>query len=339
MVASKVGVVWQNANAVIFVFVGDVAGFLNIVLAQKWRKCAKVDCTAIFPDGCAYCACRLVFEHGYILAHKTFCGKLFNACFFEHNLSMAKSFVSRLLNTFFSTLGLALLLFALFRHYFAFRPALLLALIAAVVVWLIFSWIFAFGRKKWGLAAGEKQKMEDVAQALYLADQRAVLAFFEMAAKRKFEVAKQENGWIVCDGVAFCPIFCKKVVDVFLVRQALEHKPKQVSKLSILCIDAEAECESLGAMICKKEKVFAFLKSVNIFPKTKVVTKKRQHKLIRNIFARKNFFRYLFLAFVFSFSTLFVPYKKLYIVFTGIVVFLGFCCLIFGKKKTEESAF
>jgi len=247
---------------------------------------------------------------------------------------MKPSFVSKMLNTFIVAGALAILCFATMRHYFDAKTALVLGVLFAFMLSVGFSFLAAKRRRRFGLKQAEVEHLQKVAKTLLCYPKQVVDEFFLKVVQKNYPTAVLENGWIETEKQQILCLFEKKKIDAPELSRLLRNAPCKEKQKIVFCIEFEPDCSSLGAKLLCAPEVYQFLKKHKIFPKVEAATTRRKLHL-PNFFDRSKVLKYISLAVLFYFASLFVLYKNLYLFFAVISLLLAFFSL-FAKKKKEE---
>ena len=247
---------------------------------------------------------------------------------------MKPSFVSKLINTFIITGALAILCFAIMRRYFSAKEALILGTTIAFMLSVGISFLATKSRKKFGLKQAEVEHLQKVAKTLLCYPKQVVDEFFLRVIKKSQPNAKLQNGWIETEKQQILCLFEKSKVDAPQLARLLKSAPNSGKQKIVFGIEFETDCAALNVKLFPAPKVYQILKQNKVFPKVEVSSTKRKLHL-PHFFDRSKVLRYISLAVIFYFASLFVLYKSLYLFFAILSLLLAFFSL-FAKKPKEE---
>ena len=246
---------------------------------------------------------------------------------------MKPSFVSKMLNTFIATGALAILCFAIMRHYYDAKTALVLGVALSFMLSVGISFLAAKRRRRFGLRAAEVEHLTKVAKTLLLFPKQVVDEFFLRVIKKTSPTAVLNDGWIETGKQQILCLFDKKRTDTPKLARLLRSAPNSGKQKVVFGIEFEPDCASLGAKLLTAPEVYQIMKQNKIFPKVEGATTKRKLH-VPHFFDRSKVLRYISLAVLFYFASLFVLYKNLYLFFAIISLLLAFFSL-FAKKPKE----
>ena len=247
---------------------------------------------------------------------------------------MKPSFVSKLLNTFITTGALAILCFAIMRRYFSAKEALILGTTIAFMLSVGITFLVNKRKKKFGLKQAEVEHLQKVAKTLLCYPKQVVDEFFLRVIKKSQPNAKLQNGWIETEKQQILCLFEKSKVDAPELARSLKSAPNKEKQKVAFGIEFEPDCSTLEAKLLPAPKVYQILIQNKTFPKVNAAATKRKLHL-PHFFDRSKVLRYISLAVIFYFASLFVLYKNLYLFFALISLILAFFSL-FAKKPKEE---
>ena len=146
--------------------------------------------------------------------------------------------------------------------------------------------------------------------------------------------AKLQNGWIETEKQQIMCLFEKKKIDAPELSRLLRSAPSEQKQKIVFGIEFDSDCSTLDAKLLPAPKVYQILKQNKVFPKVKAAAIKRKLHM-PHFFDRSKVLRYISLAVLFYFASLFVLYKNLYLFFAILSLLLAFFSL-FAKKPKEE---
>ena len=248
---------------------------------------------------------------------------------------MKQSLFAKMLNAFWTTLLLTLLLFALFRHYFPAKSALVFALLTSTLCQIIITKLKNKKLSRLGIKTKELEHAEKTLKALYVAQDSAVDLFFLKSIKKSFPHATLKNGWIITPKQAFCCCFSNKTTSAKEISNKIANCPQNNLEKVCFGLAFETEADCLKIKLLDGVSTYAFLKTQKIFPKVENI-KTRRKNILKHAISKKNFSKYFFLAIIFSLSAFFVQQKILYFIFSAIVTFLAILSLFSKSEKIES---
>ena len=259
---------------------------------------------------------------------------MFDLLFFGNNLTVNQSFVSKILNAFIISGALAIVCFAIMRHYFDAKTALAFGVLIAFMLSVGIAFIASKRRKRFGLKLAELEHCRCVAKTLLCYPKHVIDEFFLKVVQKSCQNATLKSGWIETKNQQIYCFFENKKVDAPTLAKIIRTAPNKTKKKVVLGIEFEADCAQMGAKMLSAPEIYLLLKQSKIFPKVEAIQTKRRLHLPR-FFDRTKVLKYISLAILFYFASLFVIYKNLYLFFAVISLFLAFFSLIAKKQKEK----